>query len=76
MSACVSSLAFTIFGPTSIASIAPYWNDGQVISNLPSCAPCYPDKLLGCEKPICMQNITVDMVYNCIKDDGVVKCVE
>ena len=67
IASAVNLTTFSIFGPTAISLAAPYWNNGKTISSLPPCAPCYPDKLLGCKDPVCMQNVTVDMVYNSIK---------
>jgi ADP-heptose:LPS heptosyltransferase len=72
IASAINLKTFSIFGPTAISLAAPYWNNGKSISNLPPCAPCYPDKLLGCKDPICMQNVTVDMVYNSMKEDGII----
>ena len=58
--------AFAIFGPANPIRTGPYGKIHTVISlNLP-CAPCYAKKT--CSTWECMENITVDMVYETIKE--------
>jgi len=72
LASAIKTQTFTLFGPTSQRSIFPFWNNGKVISNLPVCAPCYPERIQGCKNPVCMDQINVDMVLNCLRRDGII----
>lgn len=57
---------FAIFGPANPTRTGPYGNIHTVIREELDCAPCYRWK--PCDDWQCMENITVDRVYNTIKE--------
>ncbi|MFO0752367.1 MAG: glycosyltransferase family 9 protein [Thermodesulfovibrionales bacterium] len=54
-----------IFGPSSAALLAPELPFCTAVQSSAECSPCYGNALFhGCGRPVCMETITVDMVYN------------
>lgn len=54
-----------IFGPSSAALLAPELPFCSAVQSRAECSPCYGNALFhGCGRPVCMETITVDMVYN------------
>ncbi|MBZ0155983.1 MAG: glycosyltransferase family 9 protein [Alphaproteobacteria bacterium] len=54
-----------IFGPSSAALLAPELPFCSAVQSGAECSPCYGNALFhGCSRPVCMETITVDMVYN------------
>jgi heptosyltransferase-2 len=57
-----------LYGPTNFNITGPISNNFIPISAGLDCSPCYRrDYQTGCEDPICMEAITVDMVYQKLK---------
>ncbi|TAN42957.1 MAG: lipopolysaccharide heptosyltransferase I [Nitrospirae bacterium] len=53
-----------IFGPANPARTGPYGRNHVIVKAEVPCAPCYKR---NCKKPICMEAVSVDMVYNTIQ---------
>jgi heptosyltransferase I len=56
---------FAIFGPTSPVRTGPYGKGHSIIKSDLECAPCYKKQ---CSDLKCMKGITVELVYERIKD--------
>ncbi len=54
----------SVFGPTNPVRTGPYGSTHIVIKSDIPCSPCYKRK---CKSLKCMENITVDMVYEAVK---------
>ncbi|MBU4287735.1 MAG: hypothetical protein KKI12_06135, partial [Proteobacteria bacterium] len=57
---------FAIFGPANPIRTGPYGAIHTVIQEDLDCAPCYRRK--ACDDWKCMNNLTVDKVFNTIRD--------
>jgi len=60
-----SPLVIAIFGPTSPFKTGPYGSKHKVIRAGLECSPCFNKK---CDDMSCMKEITVDMVFEAIKE--------
>lgn len=71
ISAAVNTPVFVLMGPNNIINDSPYKteeNNIHVISLQLECSPCYKTQVMkACRKNICMEQISVDMVYQAIK---------
>ena len=69
MASALQVKTFSIFGPSPYWEIAPYWNNGVVITKKLDCSPCWPDLSAGCEDLTCLKELTPDIVYSAIKNE-------
>ena len=60
-----SPLVVALFGPTSPLKTGPYGGRKKVIRAGVACSPCFKKK---CNDMWCMRQITVDMVYEAVKE--------
>ncbi|MGM0382677.1 MAG: lipopolysaccharide heptosyltransferase II [Thermodesulfobacteriota bacterium] len=60
-----SPVVIGIFGPTSPNKTGPYGSKHRVIRASLECSPCFKKK---CDDMSCMKEITVDMVFNAVKE--------
>ena len=60
-----SPLVIALFGPTSPYKTGPYGSKHRVIRAGLECSPCFKKK---CDDMSCMKEITVDMVFEAIKE--------
>ena len=71
LSSAVNTEVFALIGPTPADVTGPYqspYNKVHIISSNQECAPCYKTEVMRqCKDNICMQEISVEMVYNSIK---------
>ena len=54
-----------LFGPTAPCRTGPYGSGHKVISEVIECSPCFKKR---CAHMTCMKDITVDKVYNAVKE--------
>ena len=67
MAAAVNVPIVGIFGPTNPGFTGPYTDKLYTLRVGLSCSPCYRRGFIqGCSKPICMEKITVDQVYEAV----------
>jgi lipopolysaccharide heptosyltransferase I len=58
-----------LFGPTNPVKTGPYgWQTGNNMKVITSNAPCQPCFKRECSNPFCMKDISVDTVYDALKD--------
>lgn len=71
LSSAVNTETFALIGPTPADVTGPYqspYNKVHILSSNQECAPCYKTEVMRqCKNNICMQEISVEMVYNSIK---------
>lgn len=60
-----SPLVVALFGPTSPSKTGPYGEWKKVIRAGVACSPCFKKR---CDDMRCMRQITVDMVYDAVKE--------
>lgn len=60
-----SSMVVALFGPTSPLRSGPYGATQKVVSSGAACSPCFKKR---CNDMRCMRQITVDMVYEAVKE--------
>ena len=60
-----SPLVVALFGPTSPLKTGPYGRRGKVVRAGVACSPCFKKR---CADMSCMRQITVDMVYDAVKE--------
>ena len=61
----------TLFGPTDPDVIGPYSQKAVYIRSGISCSPCYRTKQIQkCQRRRCMQNISVEMVFQAIAEQS------
>ena len=60
-----SPVVIGLFGPTSPLKTGPYGEKHRVIRADLECSPCFKKK---CNDMSCMKKITVDMVFDCVKE--------
>ena len=60
-----SPLVVALFGPTSPSKTGPYGGRKKVIRAGVACSPCFKKR---CDDMRCMRGITVDMVYEAVKE--------
>ena len=60
-----SSVVVALFGPTSPLRTGPYGAKHRVIRAGVECSPCFKKR---CDDMSCMRKITVDMVFNTVKE--------
>ena len=59
----------TLFGCTDYKEYLPYGEKSYYIVSNEKCSPCFgTENMIMCKDKKCMRNITVDMVYNKIKE--------
>jgi heptosyltransferase-1 len=58
-------VVIALFGPTSPFKTGPYGSKHRVIKANLECSPCFKKK---CDDMSCMKEITVDMVFNTVKE--------
>ena len=63
--AMTSPVVIALFGPTSPFKTGPYGAKHRVIRAGLECSPCFKKK---CDDMSCMKKITVDMVFDCVKE--------
>ena len=67
MAAAVNVPIVGIFGPTNPGFTGPYTEKLYTLRLGLSCSPCYRRGFIqGCSKPVCMERITVDQVYEAV----------
>lgn len=67
MAAAANCSVISLFGPTDPHEKAPTNPNSIWIWPKIECSPCYTGKFKGCQNPICMDAISIDMVYdNCL----------
>jgi 3-deoxy-D-manno-octulosonic-acid transferase/heptosyltransferase-1 len=64
IAAAVGTPAIALFGPTDPLRTGPYGKNHTVIRKELSCSPCFLKK---CTSMICMNDITVEEVFQAIK---------
>ncbi|MDR1695513.1 MAG: lipopolysaccharide heptosyltransferase II [Endomicrobium sp.] len=57
--------AVAILGPTNAKRTGPYKGNTKVIQHQVSCQPC---RNRNCKNPLCMRDITVEEVFNAVKE--------
>lgn len=71
LASAVNTEVFALIGPTPADVTGPYQsphNVVHIISVNKECAPCYKTQIMeDCKKNLCMQEISVEMVYNNLK---------
>lgn len=60
-----SPIVVALFGPTSPLRTGPYGEGQRVVSAGVECSPCFKKR---CDDMWCMRGITVDMVYEAVKE--------
>jgi len=63
----VGTPTVTLFGPTSPRRTRPYGERAMVLQTRMSCSPCYPQLRQGCGAPVCLLDIEVDQVRQCLE---------
>ncbi|MDI6801302.1 MAG: lipopolysaccharide heptosyltransferase I [Thermodesulfovibrionales bacterium] len=63
IAAAVGVRVIALFGPTNPVRTGPYGDKNIIVNAGVKCSPCYKKR---CSDKRCMDNITVDMVYNTI----------
>jgi heptosyltransferase-1 len=58
-------MVVALFGPTSPLRTGPYGTSPTVVSSGAPCSPCFKKR---CDDMRCMRQITVDMVYDAVKE--------
>ncbi|MCO4783868.1 MAG: glycosyltransferase family 9 protein [Candidatus Cloacimonetes bacterium] len=67
MAAAANCKVLSLFGPTNPHEKAPIGSNNAWIWPKIECSPCYTGKFKGCQNPVCMDAISIDMVYdNCL----------
>lgn len=57
-----------LFGPASAVKNGPVYRHSRILSSWRACGPCiYKADWLRCDKPLCMQDITVDLVVQMLE---------
>jgi len=65
LAAAVGTPVVALFGPTDPARTGPYGEGHRVLQKGLNCSPCFRK---SCKTGSCMQNITVDEVFDAVKD--------
>ena len=65
MAAAMGTAVVALFGPTSPLRTGPYGPDHKVVTSGADCSPCLKK---SCENWTCMGNITVDSVFQAVKE--------
>ncbi len=67
VAAAVGTPTVTLFGPTSPVRTRPYGDRAMVLQTRMTCSPCYPQLRQGCGNPVCLLDIEVDQVWQCLE---------
>ncbi|MCF8127105.1 MAG: lipopolysaccharide heptosyltransferase II [Deltaproteobacteria bacterium] len=65
MAAAMGCRVVALFGPTSPLRTGPYGSRHKVITSGAECSPCFKK---ACDQWSCMQNITVDSVFEAVEE--------
>ena len=65
MAAAMGCPVVALFGPTSPLRTGPYGTGHRVITSGAACSPCFKK---SCDQWSCMRDITVDSVYEAVRD--------
>ena len=76
MASAVDTEVFALIGPTPASQTGPYQsptNKVHIISTNLDCSPCYKtDVMWNCKDNICMKQISVNRVFDSIKDSKII----
>jgi len=65
MAAAMGCRVLALFGPTSPLRTGPYGSEHRVITSGAECSPCFKK---SCDEWFCMRNITVESVFEAVRD--------
>ena len=65
IAAAIGTPVIALFGPTDPSRTGPYGSEHTIIRKKLSCSPCFLKK---CDSNICMRDITVEDVFQAVKE--------